>query len=450
MDSKPFSSSKLSDIAEATARDTELRAVEQLITSGWPTNRAACPADGRRFWNLRHDLSVNSGIILRRNAVVIPRELRNFVLQRIHDGHLGQTKCLERARGNVFWPGITADIKQLVDNCQPCQIFQHRNPCHKEDALEHERPEEPWTKIGMDIFQLNAQNYLLLVDYTSNYPEIFRLEELSSTYIIQGLKSIFSRHGIPLMIVSDNDPKLVSQEMRQFYNTWGTVLNTSSPYFPQSNGLAERTIQTVKKQLKKAFSIGDDPYLALLAYRTSPMGPAQESPAELLFNRKVRSTVLSFDKERILDTITPTPTSKHNVGDHVNVFSENTKSFSKQGIITAIPAPSSVQVQEINGKHTRRNDRDVRKSTLNISRSMPDAVLDDPGTQISTAADDGVRGAKTNYQPQSTTMIGTSEPEVQSEVSENKGSGVEEEAGEQMGWKETRSGRRVKPPARFR
>ena len=69
--------------------------------------------------------------------------------------------------------------------------------------------------------------------------------------------------------------------------------DTSSPHIPESNGQVERTIQMVKKTLKRAFKYNDVPYLALLATRVSP-GPYSNTPsAVLFFNNPVRSTVPS-------------------------------------------------------------------------------------------------------------------------------------------------------------
>ena len=82
------------------------------------------------------------------------------------------------------------------------------------------------------------------------------------------MKSIFARHGIPKLVVSDN--QLDTKEFKNFQKEWDFKLITSSPHHPKSNGMAERTVQTVKKLLKKALANGEDPYLALLAYRTTP------------------------------------------------------------------------------------------------------------------------------------------------------------------------------------
>ena len=62
---------------------------------------------------------------------------------------------------------------------------------------------------------------------------------------------------------------------------------------PVSNGEAERGVQMVKNLMKKC----DDPYLALLAYRSTPL-EVDYSPSELLMCRKLRTTVPAIPKLR--------------------------------------------------------------------------------------------------------------------------------------------------------
>ena len=72
----------------------------------------------------------------------------------------------------------------------------------------------------------------------------------------------------------------------KFAEEWGFTHLTSSPYYPQSNGEAERAVKTVKSLITKS----EDPYLALLSYRSMPLQNGY-TPAELLMGRKLRSTL---------------------------------------------------------------------------------------------------------------------------------------------------------------
>ena len=94
---------------------------------------------------------------------------------------------------------------------------------------------------------------------------------------MNNLKSIFARHGIPEIVVTDNGPQYSSQTFTACADAHGFTHSTSSPRYPQSNGVSERAVKTIKSLLKKS----DDQYETLLAY----------SPAEILMGRKLRTTV---------------------------------------------------------------------------------------------------------------------------------------------------------------
>ena len=124
-----------------------------------------------------------------------------------------------------------------------------------EPMLQSSLPSHPWEKVGADLFQLKDFTYLVVVDYYSRYMEIQKLTSVTSAGVISALKAIFSRHGIPVEFMSDNGPQFASQEMKEFAERYCFTLVTSSPHYPQSNGLAERTIKTVRKLISDT----DDP-----------------------------------------------------------------------------------------------------------------------------------------------------------------------------------------------
>ena len=115
---------------------------------------------------------------------------------------------------------------------------------------------------------LKGTDYLITVDYFSRYPEVTQLRTTTSSTVINSLKSIFARHGIPETVRSDNGPQFASSELvDDFARNYQFRHTTSSPHFPSSNGQAERAVKQVKHLLKRA----DDPFLALLSYRSTPM-----------------------------------------------------------------------------------------------------------------------------------------------------------------------------------
>jgi transposase InsO family protein len=134
---------------------------------------------------------------------------------------------------------------------------------------------------------MDGKEYLLVVDYFSRYMEVQTLSTTTSASIIQALKAIFSRHGIPATVIIDNGPQYSSEAFRFFSQEYNFNHVTSSSHYPQSNGLAERMVRTAKALPSKS----SDPYLALLAYRSTPLPWCGLSPAELLMGRKIRSEV---------------------------------------------------------------------------------------------------------------------------------------------------------------
>ena len=149
-------------------------------------------------------------------------------------------------------------------------------------------PSYPWQKVGCDLFQFNNATYLLVVDYFSRYIEIAPLgKDLSSEKVITHLRSIFAHHGIAEELRSYNGLQFSSNAFAKFSDTYGFKHTTSSPHFPQSNGEAERAVQTIKGLLQKAA----DPYLALLAYHSTLLQHGW-SPGELSMGRKLCSHIL--------------------------------------------------------------------------------------------------------------------------------------------------------------
>ena len=128
--------------------------------------------------------------------------------------------------------------------------------------------------------------YLLIVDYFSRFIEIARLSSITTDEVIRHAKSTFTRHGIPEVVISDNGPQFSTDSFRCFSEEYQFTHITSSPYHPRGNGEAEHAVGTIKNLLQKA----KDPYLALLAYCSTPLHNGY-SPSELLMNRKLRATV---------------------------------------------------------------------------------------------------------------------------------------------------------------
>jgi len=274
---------RLIQIQQAQKEDEVCSLVMRHVQDGWPQFMSSTESLLLPYFEARAHLSFAEGVLVYDRRIVIPRAERLRTLSSIHEGHLGISKCRDRARESVWWPGMSKAIGEMV---QCCPVCQRHKPKVTEPLLPSIFPSRPWERLGSDLFYLKGKWYLIVVDYYSRYVEYALLTGLSCEAIVEVFKAIFARHGVPEVLVSDNGPQYVGKAFVDFSRQYGFTHVTSSPKHAQCNGAAERAVQTVKRLLTKSL----DPHLAILSYRTSPLGNGL-SPAELLMGRKLRTTV---------------------------------------------------------------------------------------------------------------------------------------------------------------
>ena len=282
----PISEAGLEQILQATNVDVVLKALIDMHHNGWPRHRRSAPELVRQYWSIREEIHAQDGLVFYGNKIVIPEQLRSTMLALLHESHLGMEKCKLRARSIMYWPGLSRDIEDMISRCSVCAKFRRCN--QREPLMSHLVPNRPWSKLGSDIFTYDGKDYLVVVDYFSKYPEVLSLSNKTAGEIVQKLKSVFSRHGIPDIFMSDNMP-FASMEMKQFAQDWNFEHATSSPTYPKSNGQSERYVQTVKQMMRKVLEDGEDIHLALLNYRDSPIAGLEHSPSQLLMSRRLKT-----------------------------------------------------------------------------------------------------------------------------------------------------------------
>ena len=282
-DCLPASTNQLKVYKEAQDKDTTCSRVKEYCLSSWP-KKERVELELIPYWKERSYFTLKDGLLLHGTRIVIPASLREETMDKIHTGHQGIERCRLRVRNSVWWPRVTQEMTEKIQHCPVCA--KEAVP-RKEPLMVSPLPDYPWQVIGTDLFELKGDTYLLVVDYFSRYPEIAKLISTTSPAVINVLKSIFARHGIPETLRSDNGPQDASQAFETFAQSYGFQHLTSSPHFPQSNGQAERTVQTVKRLLKRS----SDPYLAFLHYRATPFPWCQRSPAELLMGGRLRTSI---------------------------------------------------------------------------------------------------------------------------------------------------------------
>ena len=366
------------ELQEATEEDEELKILKQVIVNGWPEDVKDTPILIRNYWSMKDCLSVQNGLVTKGECIVIPKSMQNTVLKRIHDAHQRIEKCQLKARNSVYWRGINKDIEMMVRSCEICREHQRKNT--KETMIIKEHSTRPFQNIAADIFEFNGQQILLVADQYSKMPFVKTMKSVMNTSCIEYLKAICAVHGIPERLYTDNAKYFVSNEFHNFAIEWEFTHITSSPRYPQSNGFIERMVQTIKNTLKKAKQSKMDYQMALLCLRTTPLDNHLPLPAEILYNRKIRTmTPTLLDKNTVRDNIIrermSTKSRKQQqyfnrnakdlpelmIGSKESVFQEN-DTWQRATVVDKCTEPRSYIVKmHSDGKLFRRNRRHLQE-----------------------------------------------------------------------------------------
>ncbi len=274
-------------IAEATRVDPEMQAVKGVILRGWPLTKQETPSLAAPYWDSREELTTYNDVVYKGEIICIPKSIRPEMLRIIHQPHLGMVKSKQRARDLIYWPGMNKQIEDMIAKCSTC--LEHRNNLPREPMIPHPIPDLPWNKVGSDLFHLNGNNYLLTVDYYSGFIEVDKLSDTSTTTVVHHLKGHIARYGIMETLITDNGPQYSSLEFRNFTKAYHIQHKTSSPLHQQGNGLAEKSVQTVKRLIKKVTEDGGDLHLALLDLQNTPRDDIIGSPTQRLMGRRTRT-----------------------------------------------------------------------------------------------------------------------------------------------------------------
>lgn len=390
----PATPEKIEEIREACNADPTLTKLKEYVRSGWPKYKGNIPLSLYAYWPIKDSIHEENGLLFVENKIIIPAQCRSAILYKLHEGHLGMDKCKARARETMYWPNMNRDIDEYVSQCPTCATYRPKNT--KEPLIPHQVPERPWSKLGMDIFTFGGHDYLVVVDYFSKYPEVSMLKNKTANGVIDVLKPMFARHGVPDEVIADNMP-FSSYNLTDFAKSWGFSIVTSSPRYPQSNGQSEKFVGTVKSLIRKAYHEGKDPYLALLQYRNTPVTGLKYSPAQLLMSRRLKdrlptttsllkpSVIVSARhdlvqrqaKQKVQYDKSAKAKGEHAIGDNVRVLLD--KTWDPAVVIGKHTTPRSYFVTTEQGNTYRRNSRMINKS--------PDHVYLTPQLPFDTPVD---------------------------------------------------------------
>ncbi|UYV62028.1 K02A2.6-like [Cordylochernes scorpioides] len=372
-----YSNNRHQDLVEATNNDPVLQEVKNYIENGWPIHKKTMNPLVKSFWDIKEELFEWEGLWCRGVKLVIPEKRRNHILSLLHKAHRGINSTLSLARSTFYWPGMCQEVEEFVKKCRICQKYSRNNT--KEPLIPHETGNYPFKKIGVDLFEIEGRKYLGIVDYYTKYPEVFELRSTKAEMVIEKLKEVFARFGVPEIMMTDNGPPFQSTEMMEFAKEWNVTHPTSSSRFPQSNGMIERTIQTLKSTIIKCQQSKQDIYQALLFLRNTEHN-SLPSPAVMLYGRKQRlffpmKTTL-MNESRICEDSTRKQHeanqsrmkfyfNRHardlpSLENGQTVLVRKEKQWSSAKVIAPGVHPRSYLLEDIKGSVLRRNRRDLR------------------------------------------------------------------------------------------
>ncbi|GJV61047.1 putative reverse transcriptase domain-containing protein [Tanacetum coccineum] len=234
--------------------------------------------------------------------------LRGLIMLESHKSkysiYPGSDKMYHDLRKLYWWPNMKADIATYVSKCLTCAKVKAE---HQKPSGLLQQPEIPvwkWERITMDFItklprtSSGYDSIWVIVDRLTKSAhfipmnEKYKMEKLTRLY----LKEIVCRHGVPVSIISDRDPRFASRFWRSLQKSLGTNLDMSTAYHPETDGQSERTIQTLEDMLRACvidFGSGWDKHLPLaeFSYNNSYHASIKAAPFEALYGRKCRSPV---------------------------------------------------------------------------------------------------------------------------------------------------------------
>ena len=207
----------LKEILDATNDDAALTELRDAIK----TNKWDSPAV-KPFKAVKNELtSTAQGIILRGTRIVIPSALQQRAINIAHETHLGIEKTKSLIREKIWFPQIDSRVKDTIEQCIACQAVGKQKP--PEPLRMIEMPELRWRTVHVDFYgPLPTSEYLLVVvDRYSRFPEAEIVHSTRAATVIPKLDKIFSVHGIPDVIISDNGPPLNEDEYARYLKALG-------------------------------------------------------------------------------------------------------------------------------------------------------------------------------------------------------------------------------------
>nr|XP_055067975.1 uncharacterized protein K02A2.6-like [Misgurnus anguillicaudatus] len=287
------------EFATASASCPEMCALRAQIQKGWPRSSSHVDPLLLPFYKLRNELAATDDLILKGSRLVAPALLRHRLVMLAHEGHQGIVRTKQRLRDLYWWPRMDESVTCFISSCQLCQVSDKTAKLNSAPLQPVPFPAEPWRKVAMDVVgpfesaTWDCRYALTLIDYHSKWPEVAFVSSVSASQVVNFLTSVFSRHGNPECIVTDNGPQFTAAEFSAFLKSRDIDHVRTPVYHPAANGAIERFHRVLKSCIQSAI-IELKPWKMavtefLHVYRATPHFTTGVTPFELLHGRKMRT-----------------------------------------------------------------------------------------------------------------------------------------------------------------
>ena len=223
-------------------------------------------------------------LLLDSTRIVIPRGARKAILNELHRAHSGMTKTFKTAEQLFYWPGMRNDIANKIGDCSACA---EERPSQARAEITADLPsqaEYPMKHVATDLYDLQGHSYLVLTDRYSGYGWQARLRKTATRNVTDQLTGWFNEYGWPDYIRSDGGPQFRS-EFKDFCAKRDITHEVASAHNPESNGLAESAVKSLKQITRRCMKGKEDIASAIAAWRNMAREDGN-SPAQLFFNRR--------------------------------------------------------------------------------------------------------------------------------------------------------------------
>lgn len=297
--SSTLCSLSVTEFENACAACPEMEMLRKKITHGWSPSIKTVSQDMIPYFRVRDELAVKDAFIFRGTRLLVPVALRHTLIALAHESHQGVVRTKQRLRDLYWWPQMDSQVQSAIATCIPCQSNDKSAVTHPAPLQPVQFPDGPWKKLGLDIVgpfetATPACRYAItLTDYHSKWPELAFASSATTEDVLKFLSTVFSRHGNPEAIVTDNGTQFTSAAFAEFLKERDINHNRTSVYYPASNGAVERLHRVLKGCIQTAIQHSHPWNRAvtewLQVYRATPHATTGVSPYELLYGRKMRT-----------------------------------------------------------------------------------------------------------------------------------------------------------------